>query len=165
MRRGQVGTHSSSQFAQIHRQSMNLKQKREVILHTFCFPATELNNDQRRRIALRGVVRVFIFARGGRDHVFLVSPLSYVGCHHSSTILFSTLLHFHCSSTMLVSITNCQHSSIYPSTLSALPWLQIVSARGRRRSPGAGDRWLISGFDFKGREGEYCPGHIHHQSL
>ena len=70
---------------------------------------------------LHGVVRIFYFARGGRDHVFLVSPLSYIACHHSSTILFGTLLHFQCSSTMLVNTTNCQHSSIYSSTLSALP--------------------------------------------
>ena len=50
---------------------------------TFCFlagPATELNNNQRQRISLHGVVRILIFARGGTNSYLCT------GWHGSSTL-------------------------------------------------------------------------------
>ena len=47
------------------------------------------------------VAGIFHFTQGGRDHVFPVSPLSYIACHHSSTILFSTF--------SLLFYNACQH--------------------------------------------------------
>ena len=64
------------------------------------------------------VAGIFHFTQGGRDHVFPVSPLSYIACHHSSTILFSTF--------SLLFYNACQHYKL--STLFHLLFYIVSTA-------------------------------------